>query len=110
MQQTNIEFHSLAHGLQTNTLVVAVDGGAFLGGKIHGRETVDMVGKLAVMPGIRALHHEVGRHHTATPGLCHRIGNFIVAVAIGFGDGAGFKAFQHLDLYRGIVYGLLQVK
>ena len=50
--QADIKFHSTANGFQANTLIVAVDGTAFLGGHIHSGETVYLIADSAIVPGV----------------------------------------------------------
>ena len=50
LQQTDVEFHGFVDGFQGDPLVVAVDGGPFLGGQLHGAEAVDLIGNAAIVP------------------------------------------------------------
>ena len=87
-EQSNIELHTLVDGLHTDALIVAVDGAAFLLGQVHGGETVDLVADPAVVTGIAALDHQIGRGDAAIPGSADRGGHFTVAVAVRLADAA----------------------
>ena len=65
--EADIEFYGTVGGFQSDAFVVSVDGSPLFGGQIHGGEAVDAIRNSAVMSGIRALYHEVGRHDTAFP-------------------------------------------
>ena len=56
-QQSNVEFHGFFNIFQSDSLVVAVNGGPFLCGHGHGAEAVNMGTDGAVMPGVGALYH-----------------------------------------------------
>ena len=54
--QTDVKLHGTTDGLNADTLVVAVQGTALLGGQIHGGEAVHMVADTAIVAAVGALH------------------------------------------------------
>ena len=55
LHQPQIELHRPLGAVETDPLVVAVDGLALLGGEIHGREAVDVIRQIPVMTAVGAL-------------------------------------------------------
>ena len=107
--EADVEFHGFFKGFQTDPLVVSVNGTTLFLGQIHGGEPVDLVGNATPVTGIGTLHHQVGGHDTAGPGLGYSGSYLVPAFAAGLGDGAGLKAFQHFDLHRFVINRLFQI-
>ena len=78
--------------------VVAVDAGAFFLGQIHCREAVDAVADAAIVAGVGALDHEIGRDKAALPGLACGLGNALPAHTVCAGDGTGLHMVAQLKL------------
>ena len=91
LQQADVEFYGLVDGLQADALVVAVDRAALFLGQRHSGETVDLIGDAAVVAGVGALDHQVGRGD-AIPSDADRVGDLSVAVAVHLAHRTGVVA------------------
>ena len=97
-------------GFERNSLVVAVDGGALLGGELHGGEAVNAVGNLAEVAAIRALHHKVGRNHRALPGLANGGGNAVIALNVRARDRARIFSDHERNIHLFVIDGLFEIR
>ena len=73
--ESYIEFRSATEAIDSDSLVVSVNGGSFLACKVHSGESVYLIGNSSVMAGVGALHHKIGRCDASSPGCrnsrCH---------------------------------------
>ena len=103
--QTDVKLHGTTDGLDADTLVVAMQGAALLGGQIHGGEAVHMVADTAIVAAVGALHHQIGRDKTALPGACHSAGDLIPCRAVRLADAARVHTLQLCDLNGRVIDG-----
>ena len=80
--ESEIELCGALQAINTDTLIVTVNGSALLCGEIHSREAEYLIRNSAPMAAVRALNHKVGGNNATAPcgGNCRC--ELVVALAV----------------------------